>query len=278
MGLDQLKKTSIVLLLCIGNLFFFAAAAYFRQDNASLHDQLKDVTAARDEVLSEKVALQSEVAVLNNRLQNRLSVSRDSDQEVANLERLLDFREEELLQLKRQLEAQTGTRPDSTAAPTPRRREEARPRRSGNMRERMERLKEENPEEYERIQNRMSEFQKYREEQSARRELFFKNLDVSKLSREQRTIVSEYQELLTASEETANSLWQGGERPNFQEMMEQRRTLQEMSESVRKILFENLGNQTGISGENLSSKIQEILDMTSMGDTGRFMGGRGRPR
>ncbi len=274
MGLDKLKKAGLFL-LCSGNLFFFAAAYYFYQDHSSLQEQLQDSMAARDAALSEKVSLLAEIELLQNRVSNRSSVFRNSDQEIANLERLLDFRDEELQQLKRQLEGQSGSSTANTVAP---RREEARTRRGGNMQERMERLKEENPEEYERMQTRINEFQKQREEQTARRELFFKNLDVSQLSSEQRRTISEYQELLAVSEEIANNLWQGGEPANFQEMMEQGRAIREMSETVREILLRNLGNQAGVSGETLSSSVQEILEMTSMSGGGRFQGRGGRAR
>jgi chromosome segregation ATPase len=272
MEFDKVKK-SVLLLLCASNLFFFVLAYYFFQDHSSLQEQLQDMTVSRDTALSENVALQSEIKLLQNQLSSRSSAPRDSDQEIANLEKLLDFRDEELQQLKKQLDGQP---PDNRNAPAARQDRERFPRR-GNMRERMERLKAENPEEYERMQARMNEFQKQREEQSARRELFFKNLDVSKLSKDQRRIVSDYQELLAANEEMVNSMWQGGERPNFQEMMEQGRAIREMSETVREILLQNLGNQIGIGGENLSDNVQEILEMTSMGNMGRF-GGRGRPR
>lgn len=273
MGLDKLKKTGLFFLFC-GNLVFFAAAYYFFQDHSSLQEQLIEERAARDAVLSEKVALQAEIELLHNRLGNRSSVSRTSDQEIANLEKLLDFREEELQQLKKQLDGQPRTTSNSPSA----RQEEPPPRRGGNMQERMERLKEENPEEYERMQTRMNEFLKRREEQNARRELFFKNLDVSKLSSEQRQTISKYMELLVANEERTNNLWQGGDRANFQEMMEQGRALREMSENVRDILLQNLGNQVGVGGETLSNNVRDILEMTSMGGGGRFMGGRDRPR
>lgn len=273
MGLDILKKIALFL-LCLGNLFFFAAAFYFYQDHSSLQEQLQEAMAARDAVVAEKVAMQAEIALLENRLANRSFVSRSPDQEIVNLERLLDLRDEELLNLKRQLDGQSARNPVSTAEF---RREEARPRRGGNMQERMERLKDENPEEYERMQARMNEFQRQREEQTARRELFFKNLDVSKLSSDQRRTLSEYQELLAANEDMTNNLWQNGAQANFQEMMERGRTIREMSETVREILLQNLGNQLG-GGENLSSSVQEILDMTSMGGMGRFIGGRGRTR
>lgn len=273
MEFDKLKKAGL-LLLCSGNLLFFATAYYFFQDHSSLQEQLQEMTIARDTVLSEKVSLQATLELLQSHLGNHTSASRNSDQEIANLERLLDFREEELQQLKKQLDGQSQANLNTPVA----RQEEPRSRRSGNMRERMERLKEENPEEYERMQTRLNEFQKQREEQNARRELFFKNLDVSKLSKDQRRTVSEYQELLAANEEMANSMWQGGESANFQEMMEQGRAIREMSETVREILLQNLGNQAGIGGENLSSNVQEILDMTSIGGMGRFMGGRGRNR
>jgi hypothetical protein len=272
MEFDKLKK-SVVLLLCGGNLLFFAVATYFFQDHSSLQEQLQEMTVSRDTALSENVTLQAEIKLLQSQLVSRSSTPRDSDQEIANLEKLLDFRDEELEQLKKQLDGQS---PANRTAPVAWQDRERSPRR-GNMRERMERLKAENPEEYERIQTRMNEFQKQREEQSARRELFFKNLDVSKLSKDQRQIVSEYQELLAANEEMVNTMWQGGERANFQEMMEQGRAIREMSETVREILLQNLGNQVGIGGENLSNNVQEILEMTSMGGMGRF-GGRGRNR
>jgi chromosome segregation ATPase len=285
MGLDKLKKAGLVLLFA-GNLIFFAAAYYFHYDHASLQEQLQELAASRDSALSEKVALQTEITLLQNRLNSRQSDARDSNQEVSNLERLLSSRDEELLQLRHQLaNRSSGERNRNTDNAGSRRgaAEDRSRRGGGNMQERMERLKEENPEEYARVQSRMNEFQKRREEQTAQRELFFKNLDVSKLSSDQRRAVSEYQELLVASEEMANSIWQGGGQADFREMMEQRRAIGEMSENVRDILLQNLGNQVGVGGETLSANVQEILDMTSMGGptggpAGRFQGRAGRPQ
>jgi len=273
---DKLKSAGLILLLA-GNLIFFAAAYYFHYDHASLQEQLQEVTMSRDSALSEKVALQSEITLLQNRLNSRQSDTRDSNQELDNLERLLSSRDEELLRLRSQLaDRSTGERNRNANSSDNRRGGDARSRRGGgSMQERMERLKEENPEEYARVQNRMNEFQKRREEQTAQREFFFKNLDVSKLSSEQRRTVSEYQELLVASEELANSMWQGGEQVDFREMMEQRRTIMEMSGNVRDILLQNLGNQVGVGGETLSANVQEILNMTSMSGPAGGQGGLG---
>jgi chromosome segregation ATPase len=268
MGIDKLKNAGLILLFA-GNLIFFASAYYFHQDHASLEEQLQEVTSARDSALSEKVALQAEITLLQNRLNSRQPEARSSEQEVSNLERLLNLRDEELQKLKQQLDRQ----PSDNRNTVSNRRDEGRSRRGGNMQERMERLKEENPEEYERMQNRIGEFQRRREEQTARRELFFKKLDVSKLNSEQRRTISEYQELLVASEEMANRAWQGGEQANFQEMMEQGRAIREMSGTVREILLQNLDNQAGARGDTLGNSVQEILEITSMG--GGNMGGGG---
>ena len=268
MEIEKIKKTGLLLLFA-GNLFFIAAAYYFRQDNASLKELLDEMTASRDSAVSEKVALQAEMELLQDRLKIKADVPRNTGQEIANLERPLDLRDEELQQLKKQLDGLPQPAAGVSTAEN-----EARPRRGWNLQERMERLKEENPEEFERMQIRMNEFQKRREEQAAGRELFFKNLDVTKLNDDQRRLLSEYQELLANNEQMLNNLWQNGQPPNFQEMMEQGRVLREMSGNVRDIMLQNLGNHRGTSGESLSSSVQEILDMTSTGGGGRFTGGR----
>lgn len=272
MDIEKLKKAGLLLLFC-SNLGFLAAAFYFHQDNFSLRDQLQEITAARDAAVSEKVALLTENSSLQNRLKSRPETYRNADLEIANLEKLLDLREEELADLKKQLAGAgrfNGEGPSQADGGSRRRRPETMP-------DRLARLKEENPAEYDQIQKRREEFQKRREEQTARRELFFKTLDVSKLSSDQRRLLSEYQDLLAGSDEMLNSFWQGGQQSDFREMMEQGRTLREMSETVREILLQNLGNQTGLAGEALSSSVKEILEMTTPWG-GRFQSDSGSRR
>ncbi|MFA6929408.1 MAG: hypothetical protein WCT05_03700, partial [Lentisphaeria bacterium] len=257
MEIEKIKKTGLILLFS-SNLFFFAAAFYFYQDHASLSEQLREVAESRDTLMAEKVTLQAENLRLKNRLDNKVELPHNSGQEIANLEKLLELREEELVQLKKQLEHSSQPAAGISAQENASSR-----RRGGNMQERIERLKEENPEEYERIQNRMAEFRKSREEQIDQRELFFKNLDLAQLSNEQRSTLTEYQDLLTRNDEVLNTLGQGEQPADFQEIMEQSRALHEMSETVRDILLQNLGKQIGTGGEVLSDNVKEILQITS---------------
>lgn len=264
MNSDKIKKVLVILLLS-ANVVFVAAAYYLYQDNISLKNQNQEISEARDSALTEKIVLENENDKLLNRIQSSNSGTKDSSKEVENLEKLLNLREEEIAQLKNQLE-------NNLAGSNQRGGRDTRAARDNNSREdRMRRFREENPEQFQRMQERVADFRQQREDQQAKRELFFKSLDLSKCSAEERRKVSEYQDMLIRSEEMAAAMWnpENRQQVNFRDMMEQAQELQERSEEVREILLQNLEQEMlSNNRQSLPARVNEIIENTSI--MGRF--------
>lgn len=252
------KKKFALTLLFAGNLIFFASTFYFMQDNQSLQEQLKDLNANREKLLTETETLRGENKRLQNRPQARAEDER-SKQQIESLESLLDRREEEIAALRRQLPGQTE---GGEAGRRAQRGADAQNRGRGN--------RQLSPEQSERMQARREEMQKSREEmqkrleeQSAKREYFFKNLDVSQMSAEQRGQISRYQELLANQENLFNAPRSEGQRPDFTEMMQRANEIAELSVSVKETLLQNLARQLGTPEESFSNEVKEIMEHTT---------------
>lgn len=245
------KKKFALTLLFAGNLIFFASTFYFMQDNQSLQEQLKDLNANREKLLTETETLRGENKRLQNRPQARAEDER-SKQQIESLESLLDRREEEIAALRRQLPGQTE---GGEAGRRAQRGADAQNRGRGN--------RQLSPEQSERMQARREEMQKRLEEQSAKREYFFKNLDVSQMSAEQRGQISRYQELLANQENLFNAPRSEGQRPDFTEMMQRANEIAELSVSVKETLLQNLARQLGTPEESFSNEVKEIMEHTT---------------
>ncbi|MDY0175268.1 MAG: hypothetical protein RBT25_00070 [Lentisphaeria bacterium] len=252
------KKKFALTLLFAGNLIFFASTFYFMQDNQSLQEQLKDLNANREKLLTETETLRGENKRLQNRPQARAEDER-SKQQIESLESLLDRREEEIAALRRQLPGQTE---GGEAGRRAQRGADAQNRGRGN--------RQLSPEQSERMQARREEMQKRLEEQSAKREYFFKNLDVSQMSAEQRGQISRYQELLANQENLFNAPRSEGQRPDFTEMMQRANEIAELSVSVKETLLQNLARQLGTPEESFSNEVNEILEHTTSRGTAAF--------
>ncbi len=257
-------KGTVLGLLIFGNVLFFVAALYSYIDGSSIRDQLAETSAARDLAMVEREELRAE----NVRLK-ALTASKSAAQlpnpsgDLAKLEQLLDMRDAELAELRRQLENSSrqggeGARTRDSAAAS---------RSRENMQERMERLRTENPEEYARIQNFRENMQQRNQERIANRDNFFKNLDVSRMTAEQRETLTRYRDLLSASDE----LMTAGRGADREALRENYQSLREMRESVQELLLSNLAESNGIPAATLSDNLKDIMEITG----GSFGGGRG---
>ncbi len=266
MNFENPNRTLLVVLI-VGNVLFFVAALYSHLDAGSLREQLSETAAARDQTLVQNAELQNE----NNRLKT-LAVSKPAQTvsdngTVAKLEQLLDMRDAELAELKKQLESN----PARNFAGEQRERGGA-PRNREGMQERMERLRTENPEEYARIQNFREDMQRRNQERIANRDNFFKNLDVSRMTGEQRELLTRYRDLLAANDE----LMAAGGDADRNTMRENYQALQDMRESVQELLLNNLAERNGISAAMLSENVRDIMEITGGGFGGGGFGGWNR--
>ncbi|NLF92525.1 MAG: hypothetical protein GX564_01450 [Oligosphaeraceae bacterium] len=271
MNFENPNRTFLVVLL-FGNLLFFVAAMYSHLDAGSLREQLSETAAARDQILVQNTELQTENKRLKTLAASKPAQTAGDNGTLAKLEQLLDMRDAELAELKKQLE---GNRP--------RNREEGQrergsaPRNREGMQERMERLRTENPQEYARIQNFREDMQRRNQERIANRDNFFKNLDVSRMTGEQRELLTRYRDLLSANDE----LMAAGGSTDRDTMRENYQALRDMRESVQELLLNNLAERNGISAATLSGSVKDILEITGGGFGGGFGGGDrrgGRPQ
>lgn len=253
-----LKVALVVMaLLAIGS---FGGAIYFKQDRAALQSQLDELASqagvAPVEVARPQITLES----------SRPAVDGDSD-ELQSLNAYIDKLESENASLKQQLEvAQNRSASDERRA---NRRE-----RNRDPRARLEELKETNPEEYERIQNRMQEMRAQMEERQQRVTDYLANLDTSKLSRRQRETIQDYQAVRAEIQEAMAD----PENMDRDEMRELGREMFEMAGSVREILYEQLAGQLGTDAASLVENIEVIQNATGFGGMGGpGMGGPGGP-
>jgi len=257
-------KRPIFWLLLSGNILFFVAALYSYMDASSLREQLSETAAARDLAMVQKEDLKSENTRLKTLNASKPLQTAADNSDLAKLEQLLDMRDAELSELKKQLES------NSQRGSAPRERDNNRSQES--MQARMDRLKEENPEEYTRIQNFREDMQQRNQERVANRDNFFKNLDVSRMTTQQRDILTQYRDLLTASDE----LMSAGYNANRDTLRENSQALREMREPVQELLLNNLAESNGISAATLSNSVKDIIEITGGANRGGPGGGRTR--
>lgn len=247
----------VVVLVAIGAL---GGAMYYRQDCVALKAQLDELAGkASGEKHSETMA-RPQLTVASS----RPATSGDSE-ELQSLNAYIDKLESENASLKQQLEQalQRGESMD---------RRSARRERNSDPRQRMEELRETNPEEYERIQQRMSEMRAQMEERQQKVNDYLANLDMSRLSRSQRETLQDYQAVRAEMQEAMAD----PENMDRDEMRELGREMFEMSQSVREILYEQLAGQLGTDVASLTENIDMIQSATGFGG-GPGGPGRGGP-
>lgn len=261
--MDQSKKFAIVMLL--STVLFIAVSAIVYQDNVTLRSHLNEMTAERDTFLARTGELELELGRLRNRKAGALTaIEAESSNDVAALEQLLDRRDAEVAELKQQL----ARSPNPPAVS-----ERGNRRGGGDMQDRIERLREENPEAYERMQTMREEMRKRREETAAKREDYLKNLNLKALSDKQREAVQDFRALMAANQDLMASMESGDmSRDNMREMMENSRAINAMSTTVRDILISQLGQKLGTDGNSLANGVNDIMEITGSGFGGGFGG------
>lgn len=189
-------------------------------------------------------------------------------------------------ELEKALAARSAEPAPAAEKPVAERAGEERPPRP-SFAERMEQMKQENPEQYAEMQKRREEFRQSMEQRALERSSFLSAVDTKDMSGEQR----ENHEQLVATVARVNELMaqmmqSGGDRDATrelrQEMGETMATLGGLYESERQYLLESTARAAGYSGDDVSAfveHVQGIIQNTTMapgfGMRGRRGGGGG---
>lgn len=258
-----MDKQKIIIALIALNLCFAGSALFFYLDNNSLRDQFVTLSQERDDALAKLTTADKDRQLLQARL-NASTNNHDADHDESNdkLIQLLEQKDKDIAALKEAL-ASTSKQP---AAPPERRRPDRDNDRRGNMQERMERLREEDPERYEQIMTWRDNARKQAEEQQRKRDEYLDKINTARLNDAQREAINDYRALLQTNHELALNAM-NGDAESGREIWENQRAINELSQSVRDILIEQA------AGGKAADEIKAILDITNTAPAG--FGGRG---
>ncbi len=200
---------------------------------------------------------------------------------IRELEKLLGAREERLAELAAQ---PAEVSPPAAEAVSETRAE--RPRRE-SFRERMERMKQENPERYAEMQKRREDFQARMRAAGQEREDYLASVDTSRMSAEQKAAHERLIATLKMGTSLMERLRPDAENPLTDEERQQAfaamRDIGPLMEQERRYLLEETGRAYGEEGAVFAEYIQEIYENTSLvPGMGRMLGprpaGGGGPR
>ncbi|MGI5923365.1 MAG: hypothetical protein GX945_04600 [Lentisphaerae bacterium] len=271
--MDQQKIIIALSVLCLG---LAAAALFFRLDNLSLKEQFAKLSDERNNALAELAAVDKDRQILQARLNaNVNNDEKDDDEDNEKLLKLLEQKDKDIVALKEALANEQAAR-RQPERDRPERGGERGDRRGGNMQERMERMREEDPERYEQIMTWRDNARKQAEEQQRKREEFLDKINTARLNDTQREIINDYRALLQTNHELALNAM-SGDMESGREIWENQRAINDLSQSVRDILIEQA------AGSKTAQEIKAILDITNTGPAGfggrgGFGGGRGARR
>ncbi|MCQ2403786.1 MAG: hypothetical protein MJ202_08695 [Lentisphaeria bacterium] len=256
--MDRTRLLSAILvfvsLFAVGS---FGAAIYFYQDRSALQTELSAIDEA-EASLPEALPKPDFSASMR---------AEGNSEEVKGLNAYIDRLEKENAAYKQQLEQMSENN-----------RRDGRGNRRGFPS--MEELKEQNPEQYERIQKFRQDMEQRMQDYRQKRDDYLSSVNTAALSREQQDTLKEYQDAIKQIEENMQNPGQGGDN-----MRELGRAVMEMHGQVQEILLQDLGNRLGTDGAALSEGLQEIMSVMGpnfgggfggMGGPGRGMGGPGR--
>ncbi len=157
------------------------------------------------------------------------------------------------------------------------------PDRSG-MRERMERWRRENPEEFARMEERRKNFMQQRARRAQSKLDFLASIDTSRMSKTAKETHAELQELIAKREEMENRMFSPDlsdedRQELFREMRETDHAIRDRNSQERENLLRQTAETLGFAGEaatEIVDTIGEIYEATSSDHGGRGPGGFGR--
>ncbi len=195
---------------------------------------------------------------------------------VRELERLLNEREASIAKL-----SADAARPQEETPPSP----EEPPREQRNresFRERMERMKQEEPERYAEMQKRQEEFRERMRAANAERDNYLASVDTSRMSEEQKANHERLLAALKMRDTLGDRMRPDAENPlsdeERQEFFNSMREIGPLMEQERRYLLEETGRAYGEDGAVFAEYIQELVEFTTPWRGPRQRGGGRGPR
>ncbi len=152
-----------------------------------------------------------------------------------------------------------------------------------NWRERIEKMRRENPEEFARMEERRKNFMQQLAERAQSKIDFLAAVDTSRMSEKAKEIHAELQELIAKREELGTKMFSPEmsdeeRRQLFQEMRETDRAIRERNGHVRETLLQQTAEALGFSGDDVAEIVETIdgiYEATSDAPPGPPPGDRG---
>ena len=195
---------------------------------------------------------------------------------VRELEKLLNEREASIAKL-----SADAARPQEETPPSP----EGPPREQRNresFRERMERMKQEEPERYAEMQKRQEEFRERMRAANAERDNYLASVDTSRMSEEQKANHERLLAALKMRDTLGDRMRPDAENPlsdeERQEFFNSMREIGPLMEQERRYLLEETGRAYGEDGAAFAEYIQELMEFTTPWRGPRQRGGGRGPR
>lgn len=149
-------------------------------------------------------------------------------------------------------------------------------------RERMEKLEKEDPARYVQITNRIASWRRRRSESAQAKIDFLSSIDTSRMSKKERQVHEELQELVARREELEASMHNrelddGQRRKIFEELRSSGSRLRELAAKERDSLLSETARNLGFEGEDVGeivSTVKEIFEATDSGWGHRAFGPR----
>lgn len=253
---------------------FLAAAAFFYLDRQAQGELIETLTGERDSALSTVTEKEEQIKSMQSKLALFTQGGQQVDADAERLKKIIDEKDAEISRLKLAMENNQNQRRRG------RDNQEGRQNNMANVRQRMEdrmqQLREQNPERYNQIMADREALRKRMEDRISKRNQYLSNINLARLTTEQRQVVGDYQELLKANDEIRANMQEGNGMESFREMMNNQRQINEMSTQIRDILIEQYaGSISSTSGAQVAEEIRSIIDVTSSNGPGGFGPGRG---
>ena len=196
---------------------------------------------------------------------------------VRELEKLLNEREASIAKLSAEAERPQEAPPPPTAGEEP-----PRPPRE-SYRERMERMKTEEPERYAEMQKRQEEFRARMRAANEERDNYLASIDTSRMTAEQKANHERLMAALKMRDSLGDRMRPDAENPltdeERQEFFNSMREIGPMMEQERRYLLEETGRAYGEDGATFAEYIQDLMEFTTpWRGPGRRGGGRGPRR
>ena len=195
---------------------------------------------------------------------------------VRELEKLLNEREASIAKL-----SADAARPQEVPPPAPSGEEPPREQRQReSYRERMERMKTEEPERYAEMQKRQEEFRARMRAANEERDNYLSSVDTSRMTAEQKANHERLLAALKVRDALGDRMRPDAENPlteeERQEFFNSMREIGPMMEQERRYLLEETGRTYGEDGAAFAEYIQDLMDFTTpWRGPGRRGGGRG---